>query len=72
MARMLGRERCGGCGNFRCRLCGPGDVRWAKRREQHELSDELAAELREALAASERGETDDLGSFAQYADESES
>ncbi len=36
-------------------------------REEHELSAELAATIREALAAAERGETDDLGSFAQYA-----
>jgi hypothetical protein len=28
----------------------------------------LAAEIREALAAADRGETEDLGSFAQYAD----
>lgn len=33
------------------------------------VSEELAAEIREALAAAERGETEDLGSFAQYADE---
>lgn len=32
------------------------------------VSEELAAEIREALAAVERGETEDLGSFAQYAD----
>jgi hypothetical protein len=33
------------------------------------VSEELAAEIRSALAAAERGETEDLGSFAQYADE---
>lgn len=33
------------------------------------VSEQLAAEIREALAAAERGETEDLGSFAQYADE---
>jgi len=36
-----------------------------------EPSEELAAEIREALAAVERGETEDLGSFAQYAEEPE-
>lgn len=30
---------------------------------------ELAAEIREGLAAAERGETEDLGSFSQYAAE---
>lgn len=35
------------------------------------VSEELAAEIRSALAAAERGETEDLGSFAQYADESD-
>jgi hypothetical protein len=30
---------------------------------------ELAAEIREGLAASERGETEDLGSFEQYLDD---
>ena len=32
------------------------------------ISAELAAEIRAALTATERGETEDLGSFAQYAD----
>ena len=31
------------------------------------LSEELAAEIREGLAAADHGETEDLGSFAQYA-----
>lgn len=35
------------------------------------VSEELAAEIREALAAADRGETEDLGSFAQHADESD-
>jgi hypothetical protein len=30
------------------------------------VSDQLAAEIREALAASERGETYDLGDFGRY------
>jgi hypothetical protein len=29
---------------------------------------ELAAEIRESLAAAERGETEDLGTFEQYLD----
>jgi hypothetical protein len=33
------------------------------------MSDQLAAEIREALARVERGEVMDLGSFAQYADD---
>jgi hypothetical protein len=32
---------------------------------------ELAAEIREGLAAAERGETEDLGSFEQYLDDAE-
>jgi hypothetical protein len=32
---------------------------------------ELAAEIREGLAAAERGETEDLGSFQQYLDDDE-
>lgn len=40
----------------------------ADRPELH-IPEELAAEIREALAAADRGETEDLGSFAQYADE---
>jgi len=32
------------------------------------LSEKLAAEIREALAAVQRGETVDLGSFARYAE----
>lgn len=35
------------------------------------VSEQLAAEIREALAAAERGDTEDLGSFAQYADDEE-
>jgi hypothetical protein len=34
-----------------------------------EISEELAAEIQEALAAADRGETLDLGSFAQYVDD---
>jgi len=33
------------------------------------MATDVDAEIREALAAAERGETEDLGSFAQYADE---
>jgi hypothetical protein len=33
------------------------------------MSDQLAAEIREALARVERGQVVDLGSFAQYADD---
>jgi hypothetical protein len=33
------------------------------------LSAELSAQIREALAATERGETVDLGDFTQYADD---
>ncbi len=33
------------------------------------VSEELAAEIREALAAVQRGEAEDLGSFAQYAED---
>jgi hypothetical protein len=33
------------------------------------ISDQLAAEIREALARVERGQVADLGSFAQYADD---
>jgi hypothetical protein len=44
MARMLGRERRAGCGNFRCRLCGPGDTRRAKRREAREAEREIEAD----------------------------
>jgi len=33
------------------------------------MTEGLAAEIREALAAARRGETEDLGSFARYADE---
>jgi hypothetical protein len=33
------------------------------------VSGGLAAEIREALAATARGEAEDLGSFAQYADD---
>jgi hypothetical protein len=32
---------------------------------------ELAAEIRDGLAAAERGETEDLGSFQQYLDDDE-
>ena len=39
------------------------------REARREMSAELAAELRQALDATERGETDDLGSFAQYAED---
>lgn len=42
MARMLGRFRWGGCGNFGCRLCGPGDTRAAKRAEQREAEREFS------------------------------
>lgn len=35
------------------------------------VSEKLATEIREALAATERGETVYLGSFAQYAVEEE-
>lgn len=45
------------------------------RKESHPsvpyVSEQLAAEIQEALAAAERGETEDLGSFAQYADEAD-
>lgn len=40
-----------------------------RRRDEPYVSEQLAAEIREALAAAERGETEDLGSFAQYADD---
>lgn len=40
----------------------------SSRSSEPYVSEELAAEIREALAAAERGETEDLGSFAQYAD----
>jgi hypothetical protein len=63
--RMLGRFRRSGCGHFGCRLCGPGDVRWAKRSERRDIS----AEILEGLAAAERGETVDLGSFGQHLDD---
>jgi len=33
------------------------------------MSEQLAAEIREALARVERGQVVDLGSFAQYADD---
>jgi hypothetical protein len=33
------------------------------------LKPELASEIREGLAAAERGETEDLGSFQQYLDD---
>ena len=49
MARMLGRFRRGGCGNFACRLCGPGDVRWNKRREQHEVTVVIEEEARRPI-----------------------
>ena len=35
------------------------------------VSEELASEIREGLAAAKRGETKDLGSFAEHADEPE-
>jgi hypothetical protein len=41
----------------------------SSHRPEPSVSEELAAEIREALAAVERGETEDLGSFAQYADD---
>ena len=41
----------------------------SSRFSEPHVSEELAAEIREALAAAERGETEDLGSFAQHADE---
>lgn len=43
----------------------------AGRRPEIHISDELAAEICEALAAADRGETLDLGSFAQFADDSD-
>jgi hypothetical protein len=68
MARMLGRYRhLISCGSTRCRHCAEdGTTRWRKRTEQRELQREFEAELRDAA---ERGETVDLGSFAQYADD---
>lgn len=42
----------------------------SSRRDPY-MSGELAGAIREALAAVERGETDDLGSFAQYLDDDE-
>ena len=42
MARMLGRQRQSGCGNFGCRLCGPGDTRLAKRTEQRQVRREMS------------------------------
>lgn len=68
--RMLGRFRTGGCG---CGTPGPdcsGHQRDTRRRKRKEaVSPELAAEIREGLAAAERGATEDLGSFARYAGE---
>jgi hypothetical protein len=58
MARMLGRS-----------WRWTRDTRWHKRHEQREVSAELAGEIREALEATDRGETVDLGTFAQYADD---
>ena len=40
-----------------------------RRHDDPYVSEQLAAEIRDALAAAERGETEDLGSFAQYADD---
>jgi hypothetical protein len=45
--RMLGRFRRVGCGRFRCRLCGPGDVRQAKREEKRLVRREAEREQRE-------------------------
>jgi hypothetical protein len=44
---------------------------WVKTtgRAEPQISPRLAAEIREALAAVERGEADDLGDFSQYADD---
>jgi hypothetical protein len=48
-------------------------ARKAKRAEarevEHEVSAELAAIICEAVEASERGETEDLGDFTQYAED---
>ena len=43
--RMLGRYRRAGCGHFRCRMCGPGDTRWAKRSERRGTAREIASGL---------------------------
>ena len=50
--RMPGRFRRDGCGNFRCRLCGPnGDEikRWRKRVEAREVAAEIEDERRECV-----------------------
>jgi hypothetical protein len=70
MSRMLGRYRSGGCACPDCRM-GDGDTRWRKRMEARELSAGLVAEIREGIEQAERGETADLGGFAQYADDDE-
>jgi hypothetical protein len=44
---------------------------WKAHRPEPQISEQLAQEIREALVAAERGETVDLGSFAQFADEPE-
>lgn len=57
----------------RAELCpywpGEGCLRGVVPCPDPPMSEQLAADLREALAESERGETVDLGSFAQYADD---
>ncbi len=46
---------------------------WMTRpqRTEPEIPPRLAAEIREALAAVERGEIEDLGDFSQYVDDDE-
>ena len=49
---MPGRFRRDGCGNFRCRLCGPtGDEikRWRKRVEAREVAAEIEDERFESV-----------------------
>lgn len=46
-----------------------GTTSTARAPQDPPMSEELATEIREALARVERGQVVDLGSFAQYADD---